>query len=85
MRAYLVIRRVDEDFVDNLEEAGYVLDGAMDHALLLCIVGPHGLLNRLHAANVRVWTLQDMLQLSELTRVTQSAMGRAAKVAAHTF
>ncbi len=56
-----VVRRVDEDLVKDLEEAGRVRDGLEHHAL--AVVDPQRLLLLLGAADVGVGAQQDVLQL----------------------
>lgn len=65
---YLVIRRVDENFVHDLEKARNIFDFAMYHALALRIIRPHQLGDGLHAPDVRIRSFENVLKLSQLGR-----------------
>lgn len=62
----LVIGRVDEDFINNLEESRDVLDLAMDHALVVGIISPHCLGDGFYTSNVGIGSLENVLQLGKL-------------------
>jgi hypothetical protein len=63
---HLVVGRVDQNLVHYLEEAGDVLDVPLDHAFRIRIIGPNVLRYKLYAANVRIWSLENVLQLGKL-------------------
>ena len=58
---HLVVRGVDENFVYNLEETRNVLDLPVNHALVLRVPGPHVRDNRLHASNIGIRSLENVL------------------------
>jgi hypothetical protein len=62
--ADLVVGRVDEDLVEDLEEARRVGDRALDHAL--SVVDPHRRRLLLGRADVGVGAEEDVLELGEL-------------------
>ena len=57
---HLVVGRVDQNLVHNLEEAGNVLDVPLDHAFRDRVIRPNMLRYKLHTANVRVWSLENV-------------------------
>jgi hypothetical protein len=62
----LIIRRVDENFIHDLEKARNILDFTMYHALALGIVCPHQLGDSLHTPDVRIRSFENVLELSQL-------------------
>jgi hypothetical protein len=62
----LVVGSVDQNFVNYLEETWYVFDVTVYHALILRVICPGHLRDRLKATNVSIRTLQDVLDLREL-------------------
>jgi hypothetical protein len=63
---HLVVGRVDQNFVHYLKEARNVLDVPLNHTFRFGIIRPNMLRYKLHAANVRIWSLENVLQLGEL-------------------
>ena len=59
---YLVVGRIDNNLIYYLEEARYVLDVPLHHTLGIRVIRPDILGYELHAADVRVWTFENMLQ-----------------------
>lgn len=49
---YLVIGRIDKNFIDYLEEAWNVLDVPLNHAFRVRVIRPNVLRHGLHATNV---------------------------------
>lgn len=63
---YLVVRRVDKNFINDLEETRNVFHLAMHHAFCVRIIGPHCLSYRFHTTDVRIRSFQDVFQLCKL-------------------
>jgi hypothetical protein len=63
---HLVVGRVDQNLVYYLEEAGNVLDVPLHHAFRVRVIRPNVLGYTLYAANVRVRSFKNVLQLGEL-------------------
>jgi hypothetical protein len=63
---HLVVGRVDQNLVHYLEEAGHVLDVPLDHTFRIRVICPNVLRHKFYAANVRIWSLENVLQLGEL-------------------
>lgn len=66
MRKDLVISCVDQNFVDNLEETRDIFNLSVHHTFGIRVKRPHGLGDSLYAANVRIGSLEDMLDLRKL-------------------
>ena len=64
--ADLVVGGVDENFIKNLEQAGHNLDMFFHQTLGRLVINPLLLLVDLDRADVRVGSLQNMLQLRDL-------------------
>ena len=75
---HLVVGCVDQNLVDYLEEAGNILDVPLDHAFRDRVIRPNMLRYKLHAANVRVWPLENVFQLGELCGEQLDPMSNAA-------
>ena len=66
--AHLVVRGIDQDFVNNLEKARDVCDLLVDHSLGVRVPDPHLLRDTLDAADVGVGAQEDVLKLRQLRR-----------------
>ena len=66
MRKDLVISCVDQNLIDNLEETRDIFNLSVHHTFGIRVKRPHGLGDSLYAANVRIGSLEDMLDLRKL-------------------
>jgi len=57
---YLVIRRIDKNFIDYLEEARNVFDVPLNHVFCIRVIRPDAVRYGLYATNVRVWAFEDI-------------------------
>ena len=63
---YLVIGRVDKNFVHDLEKARNILDFTMYNTFVLRVVRPHQLSDGLHAPDVRIRSFKNVFELGQL-------------------
>jgi hypothetical protein len=57
---YLVIRRIDKNLINYLEEARNVLDVPLNHTFRIRVIRPDVLRYGLNATNVRVWAFENV-------------------------
>ena len=58
-----MVRGIDKNFIDNLEESRDIFHLPVGHPLLFRVVRPHGLAHKFDASYIHIGTLQDMLKL----------------------
>lgn len=65
---YLVVSGIDENFVDYFEESWHIFHFAKYHTVSICVVRPHVLCDCLDAADVGIWTSENMVDLRKLKK-----------------
>lgn len=65
-RTHLIISRIDQNLIYNLEETRDVLHIAKDHTFRVRVVGPYVLGDSFDGADVGIGTFEDVFELGEL-------------------